>query len=328
MAVPMTPPPHTQAFLHTAGWANAAVVPLAGDASFRRYFRVIEGARQAVLMDAPPPHEDPRPFIDIAAYLRDNGFAAPQVLASDLDVGLVLIEDFGDARLRETLDAEPHRELELYTQAIVLLAALQAKPVAPLPPYSVAELHRETEIFVDWYCPAVGLDVDRAGYTSAWARTFERMGDARAVTVLRDYHAENIMLRDGEEGLGFLGLLDFQDALVGHPAYDLVSLLQDARRDVSEELEGFGLARYHALASADKTFDAAYHVLGAQRNAKILGIFARLRRRDGKSRYLSMLPRVWGYLERDLAHPALAEVAGWFDTNVPPSLRAARWQGV
>jgi aminoglycoside/choline kinase family phosphotransferase len=143
------------------------------------------------------------------------------------------------------------------------------------------------------------------------------------VTVLRDYHAENIMLIDGREGLAGLGLLDFQDALVGHPAYDLVSLLQDARRDVAPELEAEMRALYSETVDAD--FDAAYAILGAQRNAKILGIFTRLWKRDGKPRYLNYLSRVWAYLERDLEHPALVQVAAWFEANVPVDKRAAAW---
>lgn len=327
MAVPMTPPPSTDEFLALAGWAGAHVVPLAGDASFRRYFRVIGRDRQAVLMDAPPPHEDPRPFVSIARYLRDHGFAAPEVLAADLEVGLVLLEDFGDARMREALDAEPTRERDLYGGAIDLLAALHQQPAASVPPYSRAELHRESQLFVDWYCPAVDCIVDAAGYRQAWERTFDGLSDAKSVTVLRDYHAENIMLRQGRDAREYLGLLDFQDALVGHPAYDLVSLLQDARRDVSVEIEAFGLAAYRSLTECDADFTQAYHILGCQRNAKILGIFTRLAKRDGKPRYLSLLPRVWRYLERDLAHPALADVAAWFDANLPADRRARWWTG-
>ena len=144
------------------------------------------------------------------------------------------------------------------------------------------------------------------------------------VTVLRDYHAENIMLLRPEQGAGEQGVIDFQDALVGHPAYDLVSLLQDARRDVSPALEAKMLARYRECAGCDDAFEADYARLGAQRNTKIVGIFARLNERDGKPRYLDMIPRVWEALERDLAHPALAPVAQWFDANIPNELRTKR----
>jgi aminoglycoside/choline kinase family phosphotransferase len=168
------------------------------------------------------------------------------------------------------------------------------------------------------------------GYTSAWEAVLGGViaeTEAAPVLVLRDYHADNLMLLD-RPGLQQLGLLDFQDALAGHPAYDLVSLLQDARRDVDPALETAMLDRYTtARRIADPAgFRASYEVLGAQRNAKILGVFARLWKRDGKPGYRQFQPRVWGYLERNLAHPALAPVRDWFDANVPADKRAAAWQ--
>jgi N-acetylmuramate 1-kinase len=326
MAVPMTPPPAAPEFLERAGWAGADILPLAGDASFRRYFRIIAGEQRAVLMDAPPPHEDPRPFIAIAEHLSGLGFSAPSILATDLDHGLVLLEDFGDARMREFVDANGSSEHAIYARTVALLARLHTTPAAALPPYSRAELQREAGLFTEWYCPAVDLPVDATAYHAAWDAALNRIGGP-TVTVLRDYHAENIMLIDGREGEAGLGLLDFQDALAGHPAYDLVSMLQDARRDVSPRLEVEMRALYAAAAKPDDGFDTAYAVLGAQRNAKILGIFTRLWKRDGKPRYLGYLPRVWGYLERDLAHPALGEIAGWFEANVRADRRAAFWAG-
>lgn len=318
MAIDMTPPADAAAFLAGHGWEGARLAPLAGDASFRRYFRVSDGARRAVLMDAPPPHEDPRPFVDIACWLHERGFAAPAILAADLERGLVLLEDFGDVRMRETVDAEPERGQALYAEAIDLLVELHKHEAGPLRPYNRAELDREAGLFVDWYCPAVGIDADPEAYRAAWQGAFDRVADHPSpVTVLRDYHAENLMLIDG----GGLGLLDFQDALAGHRAYDLVSLLQDARRDVEPEIEAAMLARYRAATGAGEDFVAAYRVLGAQRNAKIIGIFTRLWKRDGKPRYPTLCPRVWRYLEADLAAPELAEVKAWFDANVPPELR-------
>jgi aminoglycoside/choline kinase family phosphotransferase len=322
MVTDMIPPAAAPAFLADAGWGDAAVVPLAGDASFRRYFRVIDGGRRAVLMDAPPPHEDPRPFIAIAEHLLADGFAAPRILARDLEQGLVLIEDFGDLRVKEHLDADPASEMAVYGRAIDLLAELHRLPAADVPSYDRTVYQREVGLLTEWYCPAIGLDVDAEAYVRAWDAVLPLVEGSASptVTVLRDYHAENIMLIDGDASHG-LGLLDFQDALAGHPAYDLVSLLQDARRDVPVEVEAAMLAHYKTIASPPADFDAAYAVLGAQRNAKIIGIFTRLWKRDGKPRYLSFLPRMWGLLGRDLAHPALAPVADWFAANIPADKR-------
>jgi aminoglycoside/choline kinase family phosphotransferase len=270
-------------------------------------------------MDAPPPHEDPRPFISIARWLTGRGFAAPAILSENLEHGLVLLEDFGDARLRETVDAAPESELRLYEEAVDLLIRLGQHEAADIRAYDLAEYQREAGLLPEWYAPAVGLEVDMQGYVDAWdAVLAPLLAGHTPVTVLRDYHAENIMLIEGSESLG---LLDFQDALAGHPAYDLVSLLQDARRDVAPELETAMLDRYKRITGAGDAFDVAYHVLGAQRNAKIVGIFTRLWKRDGKQRYPGLCPRVWGYLERDLKHPALKPVSDWFDANVPVELR-------
>lgn len=314
----MTPPADAAAFLETHGWTGARIEPLAGDASFRRYFRVVADGRRAILMDAPPPHENPRPFIEVARWLTERSFAAPAIHALDLDRGLVLLEDFGDVRLRETADDDAEAAVPLYEAAIDLLVSLRHHPAGELRAYDRAELHREAGLLTEWYCPAVGVPVDEEGYRAAWDEVLGH-ADARVpVTVLRDYHAENLMLVGEQRALG---LLDFQDALAGHPAYDLVSLLQDARRDVDPALEDRMLARYRAATGEGDTFMQAYHVLGAQRNAKIIGIFTRLWKRDGKPRYPTLCPRVWSYLERDLSQPVLAPVARWFDLNLPPELR-------
>lgn len=320
MAAPMIPPAAAPAFLAEHGWQGAEILPLAGDASFRRYFRVADGARVAVLMDAPPPHEDPRPFLAIADHLAGIGLSPPRILASDLDRGLVLLEDFGDRRMRETVEADPRTERPIYERAVDLLLDLHCHaPAAGLRPYDMAEYRREAGLFTEFYAPALGLTVDDAGYHAAWDEALAPITGTRSVTVLRDYHSENIMLpADGR-----LGLLDFQDARSGHQAYDLVSLLQDARRDVPEAIEAAMLARYRAARPLD---DTAYALLGAQRNAKILGIFVRLWKRDGKPGYRRFQPRVWRYLERDLAHPALSPVTAWFDANVPAAARAAAWE--
>lgn len=307
------------AFLNHAGWGGAEIDAIPGDASFRRYFRVRHGARKAMLMHAPPPHEDPRPFLDVAEWLTGAGLRAPEIYASDAAGGWVLLEDFGDDRMRDWLDLHPDGELDAYRTAIEAQVALHAHPPGPFAAYDMATYQREAALLVEWYCPAVGLDVDAPGYAAAWEQVLAPLiaRQQSGVTVLRDYHAENIMLLpDGAQGL-----IDFQDALVGHPAYDLVSLLQDARREVSPALERAMLDHYLSQVAADPEFEADYARLGAQRNAKIVGIFARLYKRDGKPRYLGYIPRVWEAMERDLVHPALAPVAAWFDINIPRHLR-------
>lgn len=315
-------PEGIEPFLTAAGWDGAAIEPLAGDASFRRYFRIRRSDASAMLMHAPPPNEDPVPFLRAAKWLDANGLRAPHILAEDAGRGLVLLEDFGEVRMREYLDQWGDDEREIYTAAVDVLVQLSRLPAGPFLDYSLSEYIREVKLFSEWYCPAQGLTVDKAGYVAAWEKVLSDLLPRQrpGVTVLRDYHAENIMLLSG---LRDQGLLDFQDALAGHPAYDLVSLLQDARRDVPPALETAMFDHYVAETGAGPEFLADYAVLGAQRNAKIVGIFVRLWHRDGKPRYLGYIPRVWALLERDLTHPALAPVARWFDANVPASLREA-----
>lgn len=328
MAAPMIPPAAAPAFLAAHGWEGAEILPLAGDASFRRYFRVVRGGATAVLMDAPPAHEDVGPFLQVAQCLLDRGFAPPRPLAIDRAQGLLLLEDFGDDRVGPLLAREPRHEHSIYEMAVDILADLARDPApAEIPPYDDAAMAREVALFTEWYAPALGLEVEEEAFLAAWREVWgevEKIVAERPVLVLRDYHADNLMVLPGRDTLG---LLDFQDALAGHPAYDLVSLLQDARRDVAPALEEAMLARYYAAAGvADRdSFRAHYEILGAQRNTKILGIFTRLWKRDGKPHYLPLQPRVWGYLERNLAHPALAPVRAWFDTHVPASKRAAAW---
>ncbi len=312
-------PEGLHAFLATTVWAGVAVEPMPGDASFRCYFRLRRDGVTAMLMHSPAPHEDPRPFLDVARWLSEHGMRAPAILADDAASGWVLTEDFGDERVREWADANPADEEAIYAAAVDALVALHSLPPGPFEPYDIAAYQREAALLTEWYCPAMGLAVDEEGYRRAWDEALAPLIERQrpGVTVLRDYHAENIMLPpDGTQGL-----IDFQDALVGHPAYDLVSLLQDARRDVSQELEARMLARYCAAVDPGEHFAADYACLGAQRNAKIVGIFTRLAKRDHKPRYLAMIPRVWEAMERDLAHPALAPVEAWFTANIPQAIR-------
>ncbi len=316
----VTLPDGVELFLAKAGWAEAVIEPLVADASFRRYFRIRQGARTAMLMDAPPPNENPVPFLRTAKWLDSNGMRAPHILAEDAVRGLVLLEDFGEIRMRDYLDQWPEDAREVYTAAVDALVRLHRLPAGPFLDYSLSEYQREARLFIDWYCPSQNLTVDGPGFGAAWEQALGHLlpRQRQGVTVLRDYHAENIML------LGSLqsqGLLDFQDALIGHRAYDLVSLLQDARRDVSPELEAEMLEHYIRASASGADFRSDYARLGAQRNAKIVGIFVRLWKRDGKPRYLDLIPRVWTLLERDLADPALAPVAQWFKANIPAELR-------
>ena len=330
MAAPMIPPAAAPDFLARHGWDGAEIRPLAGDASFRRYFRVHRGEETAVLMDAPPEHEDLGPFLTVAGHLIDRGLNPPRPLAVDRAQGLLLLEDFGDDRVAPVLQREPWREREVYEQAVDILARLAAEPApADLAPYDDEAMTREVLLFSQWYAPAVGAQSGEEDYLQAWRDVWQEVlaiVERDPVMVLRDYHADNLMVLPGGAGLG---LLDFQDALAGHAAYDLVSLLQDARRDVSRELEEAMLERYCAAANvADRDlFRRHYEILGAQRNTKILGIFTRLWKRDGKAFYVTLQPRIWTYLERNLDHPGLAPVRAWFDAHMPSDKRAAAWAG-
>ena len=280
-------------------------------------------------MDAPPPHEDPQPFIAVAEWLISRGLTAPQILARDLEKGLLLLADFGSARLRETLDENPRRETELYKLATDVLVHLHQNPPMPgLKPHGLKQWQEELELFTDWYCPAVGAIVDVEGYRTAWRKVLEPVANDGfgPVTVLRDYHAENVMLVEGREGVAQFGLLDFQDALSGHPAYDLASVLEDARRDVPPSIEKAMIDRYVAKTGGKDAFERAYWALAAQRNTRILGVFTRLWRRDNKPGYRRFQPRMWGLLERDLDRPHLGPVRDWFAANIPDAYRREPWR--
>ena len=322
-------------FLDQAGWGNAEHAPLPGDASFRRYIR-LQGSdkRTAMLMDAPPPHENVRPYLAVARLLRRLGLGAPAIFNQDAQHGLLLLEDLGDdtyARLLACGEAEE----PLYALAVDVLIALrrrfdakEAKAAARLlPPYDDKRLLDETALLVDWYWPSVvGGAVDpalRAEYLALWEGVLPAARRIPATLVLRDYHVDNLMHVRNRGGFLECGLLDFQDAVIGPLSYDLVSLLEDARRDVPIDLADRMRQRYlTAFPEIDRAaFDASYAILGAQRGAKIVGIFTRLCVRDGKPQYLEHIPRVWRLLQHDLAHPALAPVAAWFARHIPETER-------
>jgi aminoglycoside/choline kinase family phosphotransferase len=196
-----------------------------------------------------------------------------------------------------------------------------------LKPHGLDQWLEELKLFTDWYCPAVGAEVDTEAYTAAWTEVLAPVANdgLSPVTVLRDYHAENVMLVHGREGIERFGLLDFQDALAGHPAYDLASVLEDARRDVPEVIEQAMIDRYVAATGHGEAFERAYWALAAQRNTRILGVFTRLWKRDNKPHYRRFQPRMWGLLERDLDRPELEPVRDWFDRNIPSELRRDPW---
>ncbi len=321
------PRPQARSFLDANGWAGIAPAALAGDASFRKYFRLQAGARRAVMMDAPPPHEDVRPFVAVGEHLAALGFSAPRILAKNVRDGFLLLEDLGDATFARVL-ADPATERGLYALACDTLIALHKHPAQAridVGVYDAETLDREAALLVDWFLPAFGAAASRAAYLALWRKVYALGDIAPRVLVLRDYHVDNLVQLDARAGVAACGLLDFQDARLGSVAYDLASLVDDVRRDVGPEIRALCVERYLAAFPAlDRAaFETAMAVLGAQRLAKIAGIFVRLARRDGKPQYLPHLARVWRLLEQALAHPALAELRAWFDTNVPAHRRTA-----
>jgi N-acetylmuramate 1-kinase len=305
-------------FLAGHGFAGASRLALAGDASARRYERLVGGPRSAVLMDMPPDVLDLLPFLRVGRRLREWGLSAPEVLAADPGLGLALLEDLGDRSFSRALDEGSDPAL-LYGAAVDVLAGLQGRPPPDeLPAYDDAWLLREAMLLVEWY--AGELDAGTvAGFGQIWRDLLPHARIGRDCLVYVDYHADNLMWLPERQGDARVGLLDFQDARRGPPAYDLVSLLEDARRDVDPALAEAMIGRYLAARPEldAEAFYAAYAILGAQRNSKILGLFARLAKRDGKPRYLTLQPRVRAHLQRDLAHPATAPLRAWFARHLP-----------
>jgi aminoglycoside/choline kinase family phosphotransferase len=351
-------------FLQRSGWGAATIAPLAGDASTRRYARLHLNGRTAMLMDQPQDAEAPvapagadeatrralgynavarlagadcARFAAASAWLRGHGLAAPEVHAADCANGFLILEDLGDALFAHVL-ADGGDEQELYKAAVTVLAQIHAGEAPaqlsrdkPLFDYDLVALSAETDLLTEWFMPlALGrkaTDEEVAEHRALWRAALDGL-DRRRVFIHRDYHAENLLWLPQRRGVARVGLIDFQDAVAGSPAYDLISLTEDARRDVSPALAEAATRDYLAAMAAQGTaldevqFRHAMAVMAAQRNAKIVGIFARLYSRDGRPRYLGFLPRVWGYLERDLAHPALAELKAWYDRTIPKNQRA------
>ncbi|WP_254919057.1 aminoglycoside phosphotransferase family protein [Oceanicola sp. 22II-s10i] len=314
-------------FLADTGYAAGHRAPVSGDASNRRYERINTGTGSVILMDAPAEKgEDVRPFIRIARHLRAIGLSAPEILSEDPEDGFLILEDLGDdlyARLLKPLEGADLRAQEnrLYSAATDVLVALHRAPYpADLPRYADVMPNLAALPF-DWYLPALGMSAPDARSALVGTMADALAGIARAmpeVMILRDYHAENLLWLPDRDGPARVGLLDFQDAMVGHPAYDLVSMLQDARREVLPETETAMIARYcDATGAEPEAFTRAYRLLGLQRNMRILGVFARLCLRDGKPHYVDLIPRVWGHLQRDLDDPSLAAFAAILRPALP-----------
>lgn len=318
-----------QAFVRQSGFGEHTLKPIMGDASRRRYIRVTTPQSSYIIMDAPPALEPLEAYISVCSFLHAQGYSAPRIVAKDVQNGLLLLEDLGDNLFSQML-AAPNLNLEeeLYSEAVDLLASWHTSPSmqsasarVSLHPYSHSELMREVEIFADWYLPEVAAERYPPLATEVleiWRRILLKAPLASCYFVHRDYHASNLIWLKERKGNARIGLLDFQDAVWGDPAYDLVSLLEDARRDVSPELAEHMLDRYVDLTGQPMNLlKERYAILGAQRNMKIIGIFHRLNQRDEKPAYLKFLPRVWNHLQNDLAHPALAELKKWMNTSIP-----------
>lgn len=318
------------AFLMLHGLEGARCIALPSDASFRHYHRVMAEGRQFIVMDAPPPTEDVRPFIKVDHYLRQCGFSAPAIYAEDVDKGLLLLEDLGDDRFTSLLmqaDAAQQEKI-LYQEAVATLLHLHTQPLPEdFPVYSHEYLMREIGLLVEWYLPAIqgarDADEHKKEYIELWNALLTARPAYKPVAVLRDYHADNLMWLPRRKGIERVGILDFQDAVIGHPVYDLISLLEDARRDVGGQTVEHVKAYYvqHITQECRATFEGDYALYAAQRNCKILGIFARLAIRDHKPRYLHYISRVWKHLEHDLAHPSLGKLRDWFERVIPQKYR-------
>ncbi|HEY3890983.1 MAG TPA: tRNA (adenosine(37)-N6)-threonylcarbamoyltransferase complex ATPase subunit type 1 TsaE [Bradyrhizobium sp.] len=341
-------------FLAEANYADARRQRMAGDASTRSYARLIRDDGSVILMNSPPRPDSPaiyrgksysaavhlaedvKPFVAIAGGLRQHGFSAPAIHHADLDSGFLITEDFGSDGF---VDGDPPVPIaERYQTAADMLAALHRAalpgtlPVAPhiayvVPSFDTEALLIEAGLMLEWYLPDRGAAPDshaRAEFVAMWRDLLRKPAAAPRTWVMRDFHSPNLIWLAGRSGIARVGVIDFQDAVLGPASYDLVSLLQDARIDVPEQLELTLLTRYiKARRAADPTFDAAafaelYAIMSAQRNTRLLGLFARLNRRDGKPQYLRHQPRIWTYLNRSLAHPALSHFKGWYADNVPP----------
>jgi len=349
-------------FIAAAGWDDADVETFPGDASTRRYFRLTRGTEVAVLMDAPRGAEapaepegaspeqrkalgynalarlagpEPAAFTCLANELTIRGFSAPRILAADLDAGLLLLEDFGRDVYAKVIAEDPTKEALLYGAAVECLAEIYRSSFPAkmsfksanwrVREYDDTALLTETHLFLDWYAADKGAklsDEARKAWDRIWLTLFETLTAQAPGLALRDFHAENLFWLPERDSVSKVGLIDFQDGLFVHPAYDLVSFLEDARRDVSKELVDPLITQFceQAKLSDEAAFRHAYAVLGAQRNAKILGIFVRLAERDGKPSYRELIPRVHAHFLGNLQGDIFADLRAWFEAYLPGEL--------
>lgn len=307
-----------RAFLNSTAWRAAAWEPLAGDASTRRYLRLRQGSDTAILMDASQFLEGVAPFIRLDQHLDQLGFSAPAIRAQDAEHGFLLLEDFGDDTFTGLL-ANGRAPEQFYALATDVLIALHRHPQAipaGLRAYDPGKMLDDIELFLAWHSPAIPAD-GHAAFRAAWRDVLPAAHQVPASLLLRDYHVANLMWLPDRPGVRQVGLLDFQDAYQGPITYDLVSLLEDARRDVPEALKDAMLGRYLAQFPAlDRSaFETSLAILAALRHTRVLAIFERLSRRDGKHDYKRRhSPRVERLLRNALSHPRLAGVRQWFDT--------------
>lgn len=312
-------------FLAATKWHSWNIQPLKADASFRRYFRLTLNNQSILLMDSPPKTEAIDSFVKIDEYLISIGLRAPQIHALDIDNGFAIIEDFGTQTYTELLAAGAEAE-PLYRLAINALVQLHKGLTVgelDIPRYDEGYYEEEATLFIDWYWPArtggkASANIRRE-FVDIWAKLLAELSRDDECMVLRDYHVDNLMLIDGEEGLSSCGLLDFQDALIGSRAYDAVSLFEDARRDVDQDMAGRLLEEFLGGLSpaAQAKFNYDYSVLGTHRHMKVVGIFVRLCVRDGKGHYLSYLPHVQRLLEAALARSVMKPLADWVERHHP-----------
>ncbi len=316
-------------FVRRAGWGDAGERLLAGDASFRKYFRLTRPRASAVVMDSPAPHEPVEPFVRIGKHLLSLGLSAPEILAEDTANGFLLLEDLGDDTFARVL-AKGGDEAELYARATDVLVALHHAPNHAVLPglggYTGEALIDAAMLLPEWYLPEASgkptSEEDIAAYRAAWRQCLAGLPPTAASLLLRDYHKDNLLWLPSRPGVKACGLLDFQDAQQGHPSYDLVSLIEDARRTVAPAVYDACLARYlGATGLNEKDFRVGFALMAAQRHARIIGLWVRLLRRDGKPEYMQHMRRCWDYFERALAHDALEPLRLWVDRLLPPNLR-------